>query len=67
LHKTEVYSFYTTFKSHPMLIQTLQQSAIFQQPLAHLDWIYENLTTYVACLVFLQEAIFSRSSAKGVQ
>ena len=55
LHKSEVYSFYTTFKSHALLAQTLQQAAIFQQPLAHLDWIYENLTTYVACLVFLQE------------
>ena len=53
-HKASVYAFYTAFKSNPTLAQTLQQSAIFHQPLQHLDWIYENLTTYVACLVFLQ-------------
>jgi len=53
-HKANVYSFYTVFKSNPTFAQTLQQSAFFQQPLQHLDWIYENLTTYVACLVFLQ-------------
>lgn len=55
LHKTAVYSFYTTFKSHPLLGQTLSASAIYQDPLSHLDWIYENLTTYVAGLIFLQD------------
>lgn len=53
-HKASVNAFYTIFKSNPVLAQTLQQSAVFQQPLQQLDWIYENLTTYVACLVFLQ-------------
>lgn len=55
LHKAEVYSFYTDFKSHPLLGQTLAASAIYQDPLSHLDWIYENLTTYVAGLIFLQD------------
>ncbi|MBB1138258.1 DEAD/DEAH box helicase family protein [Myroides sp. WP-1] len=54
-HKTNVYSCYTTYKSHAVLVDNLKQLALFKQPLEHLDWIYENLTTYVACLVFIKD------------
>ncbi|MGG5507329.1 MULTISPECIES: DEAD/DEAH box helicase family protein [unclassified Myroides] len=55
-HKTNVYDCYTTYKSHPLLVDNLKQLPLFNQPLEHLDWIYENLTTYVACLVYLKDS-----------
>jgi len=54
-HKTNVFTCYTTYRTDGVLAQTLKEIPLLQQPLAHLDWIYENLTTYVACLVFIKE------------
>lgn len=55
IHKDQVYTFYNTAKNNPVFATTLKQLPVFQQPLQQLDWIYENLTTYVACLVFLKD------------
>lgn len=54
-HKAHVFEAYQTWKSHATLAQTLKQLPAIQQPLNHLDWIYENLTPYVACLVYLKD------------
>lgn len=54
-HKAHVFDVYQTWKSHATLAQTLKQLAVIQQPLNHVDWIYENLTLYVACLVYIKD------------
>lgn len=54
-HKANVFNCYTTYKNNEVLVQTLKQLPFLQRPLEYLDWIYENLTTYVACLVFIKE------------
>src|SRR5690606_17292436 len=40
-------------KSDETIIQAITQHPIWQNPLAQLDWIYNNLAYYSACLIFL--------------
>lgn len=54
-HKSNVFSFFESYRNNRVLVHTLKQIPILQQPLEHLDWIYENLTTYVACLIFIKD------------
>lgn len=36
-----------------IIIQAIEESPIWQQPLEQLDWIYNNISYYSACLIFL--------------
>lgn len=54
-HKSIVFEAFTQGRTDADLVEILKKSTLFQQPMHHLDWIYENLTTYVACLIFLKD------------
>ena len=41
-------------KSDETIIQAIKQHPIWQNPTKHLDWIYNNLSYYSACLIFLK-------------
>lgn len=41
-------------KSDETIIQAIEQHPIWQNPTEQLDWIYNNLSYYSACLIFLQ-------------
>ncbi len=40
-------------KNDETIIQAIEQHPIWQNPTEHLDWIYNNLSCYSACMVFL--------------
>ncbi|MBV7440375.1 DEAD/DEAH box helicase family protein [Weeksellaceae bacterium TAE3-ERU29] len=40
-------------KNDEIIIQAIEQLPIWQNPTEHLDWIYNNLSYYSACLIFL--------------
>ena len=40
-------------KSDETIIQAIEQHPIWQKPTEQLDWIYNNLSYYSACLIFL--------------
>ena len=41
-------------KTDETIIQAIEQHPIWQNPMEHLDWIYNNLSFYSACLIFLK-------------
>lgn len=41
-------------KSDETIIEAIEQHPIWQNPTDQLDWIYNNLSYYSACLIFLQ-------------
>ncbi|MCH7414500.1 DEAD/DEAH box helicase family protein [Belliella sp. R4-6] len=41
-------------KSDETIIQAIEQHPIWQNPTEQLDWIYNNLSNYSACLIFLK-------------
>ena len=41
-------------KSDETIIQAIEQHPIWQNPTEQLDWIYNNLSYYSACLIFLK-------------
>lgn len=41
-------------RSDETIIQAIEQHPIWQNPTEHLDWIYNNLSYYSACLIFLK-------------
>ena len=41
-------------KTDETIIQAIEQHPIWQNPMEHLDWIYDNLSFYSACLIFLK-------------
>jgi superfamily II DNA or RNA helicase len=42
-------------RSDQTILQAIEQLPIWQAPAAHLDWIYNNLSYYSACLIFLHD------------
>lgn len=44
---------YREIRSDETIIQAIEQHPIWQNPTEHLDWIYNNLSYYSACLIFL--------------
>lgn len=40
-------------KTEETIIQAIEQHPIYKDPTANLDWIYNNLSYYSACLIFL--------------
>jgi hypothetical protein len=47
-------SFFRKLKSDETIIQAIEQHPIWQNPTEQLDWIYNNLSYYSACLIFLK-------------
>ncbi|MBX2846293.1 MAG: DEAD/DEAH box helicase family protein [Saprospiraceae bacterium] len=45
---------FQAIQSDDVLITAIEQHPIWQDPNAHLDWIYTNLPHYSACLIFLK-------------
>ncbi len=41
-------------KCEETIIQAIETHPIWQNPTEHLDWIYDNLSYYSACLIFLK-------------
>lgn len=41
-------------KGDPKIIEAIEQHPIWQNPILQLDWIYNNLSYYSACLIFLK-------------
>lgn len=41
-------------KQDTVLVKAIESHAIWQNPLRNLDWIYNNLPMYSACLIFLK-------------
>lgn len=41
-------------KNNDTIIQAIEQHPIYQNPTEQLDWIYNNLSYYSACLIFLK-------------
>jgi superfamily II DNA or RNA helicase len=42
-------------RSDQTILRAIEQLPIWQAPTAHLDWIYNNLSYYSACLIFLHD------------
>lgn len=45
--------FIKELKTDEVLLQALRQHPVYQQPMAHLDWIYAHLSSYTSGLVYL--------------
>lgn len=46
---------YQEIRNDEILIQAMLQHPVWIDPQNHLDWIYENISFYSACLIFLHE------------
>lgn len=53
--RNNVHTIYTKIRQNEQLIVDLEQTSVFQNPLEHLDWIYENLSNYMACLILIND------------
>ncbi|MFD2034979.1 DEAD/DEAH box helicase family protein [Belliella marina] len=42
-------------KTDETILEAIQQHPIWQEPSKQLDWIYNNLSSYSACLIFLHD------------
>ncbi|MEN9337544.1 MAG: hypothetical protein RLZZ500_2531 [Bacteroidota bacterium] len=52
--RQKVQKIYQEVKGDATLIQAMEQHPIWLNPLQHLEWIYNNLGYYSACLIFLK-------------
>lgn len=53
--RENIYTIYTKLRQNEQLIIDLEQTSVYQKPLEHLDWIYENLANYIACLILIND------------
>lgn len=52
--RNNIEKLYQEIISDETIIQAIQQHPIWLNPTEHLDWIYNNLSYYSACLIFLK-------------
>lgn len=52
--RQDIEKIFQDIKSDETIIQAIEQHPIWQNPTDQLDWIYNNLSYYSACLIFLQ-------------
>lgn len=45
--------FFKEISTDDILLNALEQHPVYQKPLEHLDWIYENISSYTSGLVYL--------------
>lgn len=53
--RNNVHEIYTKLRQNEELIVDLEQTPVYQKPMEYLDWIYENLANYMACLVLIND------------
>ncbi|MGH1520681.1 DEAD/DEAH box helicase family protein [Chryseobacterium sp. JK1] len=52
-YHTQVSSFFEEIKKDNTFLNAIEQHPIYQNPIEHLDWIYENISSYTSGLVYL--------------
>jgi superfamily II DNA or RNA helicase len=53
--RQNVEKLFQEIKSDETIIQAIEKHPILQSPMEQLDWIYNNLSYYSACLIFLHD------------
>ncbi|MCS4305327.1 DEAD/DEAH box helicase family protein [Chryseobacterium sp. BIGb0232] len=51
-HK-QALGFFEEIKKDDILLNAIEEHPVYQEPLSHLDWIYENISSYTSGLVYL--------------
>ncbi|MFZ4932001.1 DEAD/DEAH box helicase family protein [Chryseobacterium sp. Mn2064] len=52
-YHTQASSFFEEIKKDNVFLNAIEQHPIYQNPTEHLDWIYENISSYTSGLVYL--------------
>ncbi|MDN3694965.1 DEAD/DEAH box helicase family protein [Chryseobacterium tructae] len=52
-YHTQALGFFEEIKKDAALLDAIDQHPVYQKPLEHLDWIYENISSYTSGLVYL--------------
>lgn len=52
--RQNIETLFQEIKSDETIVQAIEQHPIWQNPTGQLDWIYNNLSFYSACLIFLR-------------
>jgi superfamily II DNA or RNA helicase len=52
--RQNIENLFRQIKNDETIVQAIQQHPVWQNPMAHLDWIYTNIPYYSACLIFLK-------------
>ncbi|WP_160139179.1 DEAD/DEAH box helicase [Chryseobacterium sp. c4a] len=52
-YHTHALAFFEEIKKDDVLLNVIEQYPVYQNPLEHLDWIYENISSYTSGLVYL--------------
>lgn len=46
-------AFFKEIENDDVLLHALEQHPVYQKPMEHLDWIYENISSYTSGLIYL--------------
>lgn len=52
-YHTQALGFFEEIKKDVVFLNAIEQHPLYQKPLEHLDWIYENISSYTSGLVYL--------------
>lgn len=52
-YHTQASAFFEEIKNDEVLLNAIEQHPVYLAPLDHLDWIYENISSYTSGLVYL--------------
>lgn len=52
-YHTQALAFFEEIKKDEVFLNAIEQHPVYKNPLEHLDWIYENISSYTSGLVYL--------------
>jgi superfamily II DNA or RNA helicase len=52
-YHTQADAFFKEIENDDILLNALEQHPVYQNPTKHLDWIYENISSYTSGLIYL--------------
>lgn len=52
-YHTQAAAFFKEIENDDILLNALEQHPVYQKPMDHLEWIYENISSYTSGLIYL--------------